>query len=271
MPVADEHVPSRYLGSRLKTRRVCKGCNERAGREIDDRMANYLMVQVPKALADVRSIKHQEKEPHAESEGVVSATGEQVRLTFDPRGMQARRATGEPVREPVELRYGLDSDLWVWFTAKLALGCAAKLLPEEWPAQPLARAIRDLLWHRPPIDHRFWPDGVPGWPGELDCEHPARQALGDRLHLVGFTAPADRDDSTAAVGVLFGGQIVCELPLPGVRCPGSGRIWVIDSRASSPPTKEDYDAAIERLLRAEVGQSRRSTRCGSRSGPACWS
>jgi hypothetical protein len=69
MPAADEHVPSRYLGSRLKTRRVCRGCNERAGREIDDRMANYLMVQVPKALADVRSIKHQAKEPHAESEG----------------------------------------------------------------------------------------------------------------------------------------------------------------------------------------------------------
>jgi hypothetical protein len=250
MPAADEHVPSRYLGSRLKTRRVCRGCNERAGREIDDRMANYLMVQVPKALADVRSIKHQAKEPHAESEGVVSATGERVRLTFDPRGMQARRATGEPVREPVEIRYDLDSDLWVRFTAKLALGCAAKLLPDEWPARPLAGAIRDLLWHRPPIDHRFWPDGVPGWPGELDREHPARQAIGDRRHLVGFTAPADSDGSTAAVGVLFGGQIVCGLPLPGVPCPGSGRIWVIDSRSSNPPTVEDYVAAIERLLRA---------------------
>jgi hypothetical protein len=124
------------------------------------------------------------------------------------------------VREPVEIRYDLDSDLWVRFTAKLALGCAAKLLPDEWPAQPLAGAIRDLLWHRPPIDHRFWPDGVPGWPGELDREHPARQAIGDRRHLVGFTAPADSDGSTAAVGVLFGGQIVCGLPLPGVPCPG---------------------------------------------------
>lgn len=51
-------------------------------------------------------------------------------------------------------------------------------------------------------------------------------------------------------GGAFGGQIVCELPLPGVPCPGSGRIWVIDSHASSPPTEEDYDAAIERLLRA---------------------
>jgi hypothetical protein len=61
MPAADEHVPSRYLGSRLKTRRVCRGCNERAGREIDDRMANYLMVQVPKALADVRSINTRQR------------------------------------------------------------------------------------------------------------------------------------------------------------------------------------------------------------------
>ncbi len=95
--------------------------------------------------------------------------------------------------------------------------------------QPLAEAIRDLLWYRPPIDHRFWPDGVLGWPGELDSEHPARQALSDRRHLVGFTAPADSDGSTAAVGALFGGQIVCGLPLPGVPCPGSGQIWVIDS------------------------------------------
>lgn len=52
-----------------------------------------------------------------------------------------------------------------------------------------------------------------------------------------------------AVALLFGGQISCRLPLPGLAVPGSGRVWILDWRPADPPPAEDYGAAIERLLR----------------------
>lgn len=247
-PASDEHIPSQFLGSRLKTRRVCPECNERAGVEIDNRFADYLMVQMPKALADVRSIKRQRKEPSIETDGIVSVTGEPVRVRFTPEGRQAHRSNGEIVRDVVEVKYGLDSDLWVRFIAKVALGCAARLFTDEWLDEPVARALRELLWCGP-IDNVIWPRGVPGWPGELQEEHPARQALGDDRHLIGLAT--DDDDPTAAVAIalLFGGQIACRLPLPGVAVSGSGPVWILDWQSPEPPQKQDYDSAIERMLR----------------------
>jgi hypothetical protein len=79
-----EHIPSRFLGSRLKTCKVCQQCNERAGREIDDVLAEYLMVRMPKAIADVRSLRHHQEEPVVEAADVVSRTGEPVTLRFSP-------------------------------------------------------------------------------------------------------------------------------------------------------------------------------------------
>jgi HNH endonuclease len=141
-PASEEHIPSQFLGSRLKTRRVCRDCNARAAREIDGRFADYLMVKMPKALADVRSIKHQGKEPSFETDATISATGERVRVRFTPRGREVRRPSGEKVHDVIEVQYGLDSDLWVQFNAKVALRCAAKLFPDEWLDEPLARALR---------------------------------------------------------------------------------------------------------------------------------
>ena len=248
MPASDEHIPSQFLGSRLKTRRVCQECNERAGLEIDNRVADYLMVQMPKALADVRSIKHQRKEPSIETDGIVSATGEQIRARFTPRDRQAHRSSGEIVRDVIEVKYGLDSDLWVRFIAKVALGCAAQLFPDEWLDEPAARALRDLLW-RGPIDNAIWPRGVPGWPGELELEHPARQALGNDRHLIGLATDDDDLGAVSAIALLFGGQIACRLPLPGVAVSGSGAVWILDWQSPDSPQQEDYDSAIERMLR----------------------
>jgi hypothetical protein len=251
MPAADEHIPSAFLGSRLKTRRVCRECNERAGLEIDDRFADYLMVQMPKALADVRSIRHQRKDPSVETDGTVSGTGERVRVRFTPQGRQAQRPNGESVHDVIEIKYGLDSDLWVRFIAKVTLGCAAQLFPDDWLDEPVARALRDLLWHRPPVDNAIWPGGITGWPDELKPEHPARQALGDGRHLVGLEADDDDASAAVAIALLFGGQIACTLPLPSVAVSGSGPVWIIDWRSRSVPQKEDYDTAIERLLREQ--------------------
>ena len=246
-PASEEHVPSQFLGSRLKTRRVCRDCNTRAAREIDDRFADYLMVKMPKALADVRSIKHQGKEPSFEIDATISATGERVRVRFTPRGREVRRASGETVHDVIEVRYGLDSDLWVQFNAKVALGCAAKLFPDEWLDEPLARALRNLLWHGP-IDNTIWPAGPPGWPGELEPAHPARQALGEDRHMVGFLAGDQEPREISAVALLFGGQIAYSLPLPGLAMPHSGRVWILDWQDAAPPRPEDYDCAIERML-----------------------
>ncbi len=243
-PASTEHIPSAYLGSRLTTRRVCKGCNERANLEIDDHMAKFLMVQMPKALADVRSIRRQGKQPNVEVDAVVSATGEPVRQRFTPQGREARRANGELVRDVVEVHYGFASDLWVQFIAKVALGCAAQLFSDDWLDERVAISLRSLLWHGP-IDNAIWPEGIAGWPDELEPANPIRRALGDDRHLVGLVS----DKDSTAIAMLFGGQIVCQLPLPGVKVPGSGSVWVLDWHPGDPPAREDYDDAIERMMR----------------------
>lgn len=245
-----EHVPSAFLGSRLKTRKVCQECNERAGRQIDDRLAAYLMVQMPKALADVRSLRRQQDEPEVEADAIVSATGERVRVRFSPQGRMVQRPDGTPTDGAIEVTYGLDSDLWVRFIAKVALGCAAQLYDDTWLDHRTAAAVRSVLWHGP-IDPAVWPPphGISGWPGELPDEHPVRQALGDDRHLVGLLDDDDNPGSSIAIAYLFGGQIACQLPLPDVSVAGSGTVWVLDWRPGDPPTAEDCDAAIERLLR----------------------
>jgi hypothetical protein len=248
---SEEHVPSRYLGSRLKTRKVCWDCNQRAGREIDDRLAAYLMVNMPKALADVRSIKQQGKEPVVEVDGIISATGEPAKIRFSPRRREIFRLDGSPTDEIAEIAYGMDSDLWVRFIAKVALGCtaASQLFGDDWLDSSTAVALRQLLWGGR-IDESVWPrDSIPGWPGELEDTSPVRQALGDDRHLVGLLADDDDPSSSVAAAMLFGGQIYCALPLPAVAVPGSGTVWVIDWHPGPPPSAEDFDTAVERMLR----------------------
>jgi hypothetical protein len=227
---------------------VCQDCNERAGREIDERIAAYLMVQKPKALADVRSLRHQDREPTVEVDAIISATGEPVTVRFSPNRRDASRPNGTPVSDTVEISYGFDSDLWVQFIAKVALGCAAQLFDDDWLDERVAVAVRSLLWHGP-IDSQTFPDGVPGWPEELPAGHHVRQALGDQRHLVGFVDAEDKPGSSVAIAMLFGGQITCRLPLPEVGVEGSGSVWVIDWRPRDPPPREDFDEAVERMLR----------------------
>jgi hypothetical protein len=90
---SNEHVPSQFLGSRLKTRRVCSPCGARIARELDDEVARYPMVLMPKALADVRSVKHQRKGPFFSVAGAVSTTGQAVEVEFSPGGQVARDGT----------------------------------------------------------------------------------------------------------------------------------------------------------------------------------
>lgn len=227
---------------------MCKDCNDRAGREIDDPLAAFLMVQMPKALSNVRSLGHQKKDPVVEVDGVISTTGDPVRVRFRPQGREAHRPDGTRVEDVVEVSYGMHADLWVRFIAKVALGCGAKLLSDDWLDDHVAVAVRALLWNGP-IDDTIWPNGLPGWPGELEAADPVRQALGDDRHLVGIAASDDVTGSSVAVALLFGGQISCGLPLPGVAVQGSGSVWVIDWHPDDPPPQEDFDQAIERMLR----------------------
>ena len=227
---SNEHVPSQFLGSRLKTRRVCSPCGARIARELDDEVARYPMVLMPKALADVRSVKHQRKRPSFSVAGAVSATGQAVEVEFSPSGRVARDGRGAAVHDVVEVRYGLGDDLWPRLIAKVALGCASLLLPDDWLDGRLAQGLQSLLWHGP-IDNVLWPGGVPAACGELEADDPARLALGRQRHMIGF----------------FGGQLACALPLPGLAIDGPS-VWVLDSQLREPPAPEGYDSAIERML-----------------------
>ena len=231
---SNEHVPSQFLGSRLKTRRVCSPCGARIARELDDEVARYPMVLMPKALADVRSVKHQRKPPFFSVAGAVSATGQPVEIEFSPSGQLARDGLGAVVHDVVEVRYGLGSDLWPRFIAKVALGCASLVLPDDWLDGRLARGLQSLLWHGP-IDNLLWPRGVPGICGELEVDDPARLALGRQRHMIGLVG--DDGPNHFAFAYLFGGQLACVLTLPGLAIDGAS-VWVLDSRQREPPTVE---------------------------------
>jgi hypothetical protein len=241
---SNEHVPSQFLGSRLKTRRVCSPCGARIARELDDEVARYPMVLMPKALADVRSVKHQRKRPSFSVAGAVSATGQAVEVEFSPSGRVARDGRGAAVHDVVEVRYGLGDDLWPRLIAKVALGCASLLLPDDWLDGRLAQGLQSLLWHGP-IDNVLWPGGVPAACGELEADDPARLALGRQRHMIGFVG--DDGANHCAFAYLFGGQLACALPLPGLAIDGPS-VWVLDSQLREPPAPEGYDSAIERML-----------------------
>jgi HNH endonuclease len=242
---SEEHIPSAYLGSRLKTRKVCKECNKRANEQIDQRMAESLQVRMPKARGDVRSIRRQSEAVMLETDGIVSTTGDPVKVRFTADGREARRAGGELVRDVVEIRYGFDSDLWLQFIAKVALGCATKLFPDAWLDERVAKALQSLLWHGP-IDTVTWPAGIEAWPGELNADDLLAVGLGHDRHLVGFEAAGD---CSVAFAILFGGEITCKLPLPGTAVPSEGAVWILDWHPGAPPRREGLDQAIERMLR----------------------
>lgn len=248
-----EHIVPAHLGGRLTTRAVCGDCNHRAGEEIDDPLATFLMVQIPKALNDVRNIRRLSRTPQVVADAIDPA-GQDVTLKFSPSGREVVDQNGNRVADAewAEITYPFDSDLWVRLIAKISLGCASKLVDENWLDEPLARALRSVLWHGP-IDPAIWPppEGVPGWPDELVPDHAVRHALGPDRHLVSIMSHDGNPGSSITHLFLFGGQIVCRLPLPGFEVEGSGPAWVLDWRPAPPPQQEDFDAAIERLLREQ--------------------
>jgi hypothetical protein len=247
-----DHVVPRALGGRLKTRRACKGCNARLAAVIDDPLSRQLMVEMPRALADVRHISKQSRVPEASTTGI-APDGRPVAVRYTPTGREVRTADGEVLTDLpwVEIQYGFGSTIWTRFLARVALGCASQLFEPEWTDTRVARALRGLLWHGP-IDNTIWPTGITGlaaWPDEFEPGHAIRMAIGDDRHLVGFFTDEDFPDGSIAFSYLFGGQIRSELPLPGVPMPGYGRVWVLDHRPGPPPQHEDFDHAIERMLR----------------------
>lgn len=94
------------------------------------------MVQMPEALADVRSLRRQGREQTVEAD-----------VRFSPSGREAWRPDGTRVSDTVEISYGLDADLWLRFIAKVALGRAAQLFDDDWLDERVAVAVRSLLWH----------------------------------------------------------------------------------------------------------------------------
>jgi hypothetical protein len=67
--------------------------------------------------------------------------------------------------------------------------------------------------------------------------------------MVGFLASDQEPREISAVAVLFGGRIACALPPPGLAMPHPGRVWILDWKDAGPPGPEEYDCAIERILR----------------------
>lgn len=67
--------------------------------------------------------------------------------------------------------------------------------------------------------------------------------------MVGFLAGDQEPREISAVALLFGGQIACTLPLPGLAMPHPSRVRILDWKDAGPPQPEEYDCALERMVR----------------------
>jgi hypothetical protein len=67
--------------------------------------------------------------------------------------------------------------------------------------------------------------------------------------MIGLITEEGNPGSFCAIAFLFGGQIACMLPMPGVTISDFEPVWILDWRSPTPPPQENYDSAIERMLR----------------------
>lgn len=254
-----EHIVPANLGGRFVTRKVCCDCNNQAGDAVDRPISDRTDVGVPRASNDVRHSRRSSKPAEALDVPATAADGRRITIRFTPGGKVFLDASGGIISASdvgiAEYAYGLGSDEWVRFGAKVALGSLSHIVGDAWLDTELAKSLQILLRGGSP-NPRLWPSGVQVMPFELPASHAIPHALGRGRHLVALNCAEDDPRSTIAGVYLFGGGLCYELSLPGFAIQGSGRAWILDPAPSPPPRDQDFDTAIEDLLR-EKGYSDR--------------
>jgi hypothetical protein len=273
-----EHILGAAIGAELTTDAVACSCNKRAGKEVDQPLANDPFVAFNRVFYDIRDRRG--NRPPNPVRGATLEDGTPVALETrngpweatvvpyvreqedrliitagsveEAEELIAKKSerTGQKFRVVEERRsqeehprvlftLSLDTRIRVRARAKMVLGVLSKVFPEEWLDSPEARQLQEWLWDpRPKLD------------GEQigAMHHGAEGILGYMCeppeHLVSLQ-PMGVDRLMVTI-ILFGKEVIpCEVQLPGVSAPDN--CWVMN-----PKTRKVRELSYIELVH-EVG------------------
>lgn len=242
------------MGGNLKTDRVCRECNQRAGSTIDGPFMRDWLIAMDRALhsprgdrlrprveaelkdgtpVDIETRKGSWKATvrasieWKEDEVIVRASDRaeyerllaRVRHKVESEGREFVEP-GEPTEiadsEVVVVRTKLDGVIWLRMAAKVTLGCLSLVLDEKWLDTSEAAKYRGWLWDDTPVNDDGSPAlGLPSSTSELD-----RHVLAPPEHLLYF---APLGPGRVGLSIAYFGSIILraavdlgDLPIPRV-------------------------------------------------------
>jgi len=240
------------MGGTLKTDRVCRECNHRAGREIDSPFMRDWIVAMDRALHAPRGHRMQPRVEASLEDGTpvdihmgkgpwkatvraaIEWDGDKVTIRASNRAeydklvarvkrdveAQGRQFTppGEPTEietdGPVVVTTKIDGVVWLRMAAKVTLACLSRVVDESWLSSDNASMYRGWLWDEHPVNELGQPAlGFPSSHSELD-----RHVLDPPEHLLYF-APLGK--GRVGLSIAYFGSVIVrsavelgDLPLP---------------------------------------------------------
>jgi hypothetical protein len=273
-----EHILGAAIGAELTTDAVAYSCNERAGKEVDQPLANDPFVAFNRVFYDIRDrrgnrppnpVRHATLEdgtpvaletrngpweatvvPHVREQGdrltIVAGSVEEAEEVIAKKSER----TGQKFRVVEQRRsqeehprvvftLSMDTRIRVRARAKMVLGVLSKVFPEEWLDSPDAHQLQEWLW-----------DPRPKLQGEqIGAMHQGAEGILGYLcdppeHLVSLQ-PMGVDRLMVTI-ILFGKEVIpCEVQLPGISAPDN--CWVMN-----PKTRKVRELSYIELVH-EVG------------------
>lgn len=261
------------MGGTLKTDRVCRACNGRAGSEIDAPFMKDWLIAMQRELHSPGGHRLRPRVEAALEDGtpVDLQTGRgpwkatvrgskqlkddtvtiraSSRAEYDKllgrvrRDVEAQGKTLPELDEPTEFETNgpvvvsaeLDGVVWLRMAAKVTLACLSKVLPDSWLDSTDAIRYRGWLWDADPVNADGSPAlALPVTPSELEL-----QVLDPPEHLL-YCAPLG--DGRLGVGIAYFGSIVVRARVSVGDLPMPGAAW--RTGPGAPANETSFDALL---------------------------
>jgi hypothetical protein len=268
-----EHIIPEAMGGTLKTDRVCRGCNEQAGKAIDAPFMRDWLIAMDRALHSPKGDRLRPRVDAALEDGTpvdlgtgkgpwkatvrasIEWNGDEVvirasnRTEYEKLLARVRRKIEEEGREftdpgePTEVadsglivvRTKLDGVIWLRMAAKITLGCLSLVLDERWLGTADAAKYQGWLWDEVPVNEDGSTAlGLPSSASELD-----HHVLAPPEHLLYF---APLGPERVGLSIAYFGSIILRAAVDLGNLPMPRAAW--RTRPGAPPTETTFDALL---------------------------
>lgn len=268
-----EHIIPDAMGGTLKTDRICRQCNGRAGREIDAPFMQDWLIATNRALHSPGGHRLRPRVNAALDEGppvdiktgkgpwkatvrasiewkddavIIRASSQaeyddkliaRVRRDAEAQGktfIESAAPTIEPAGTVV-VSTKLDGVIWLRMAAKITLACLSKVLDETWLDTTEAAKYQGWLWDATPVnDDGSSALGFPSGPSELD-----RHVLNPPEHLLYFAPLAE---GRVSLSIAYYGSIIVRAGIDIGDLPVPRTAW--RTGPGAPPSETTIDALL---------------------------